>query len=375
MNTGNTLRLFMAVLIASFVLIGCEEATTPLDENNEIGLTSSFYGDGEIDSLFFHSGNGECGEPDTLVYVSVPPQERLGKALIGGGNDSAACGCEKIGDADSHVYPVTTHSSEDSIADFVTYFEMPENFKDVELSMYVQVDDCAGLYLNRNFIRRIDMINDAQPGIAYTWKVIINDDELFVEGRNALTFRVVNTGTGHCDNPAGRADTADCMYIMFQGKVEYAIEEPCEIVIDVKPGSDTNPINCKSMKGVIPVAIFTNDCFDAMDVDHTTVRFGPDEAMETHCNKHGMKRHEEDVDCDGDMDLVFHFRGYETGIACGDTVVTLRGELYNGETFEATDMIRTVPGSEPDPDDDCDGHDDDNEDNDDCDGKKDKERE
>jgi hypothetical protein len=375
MKTGNMLVVVLAVLIGAFILFGCEKATTPLEETYEINQSSSFLGEGVADSLFFHSGNGECGEPDTLVFFTIPPSERVGRALIGGGSDSADCDCEKIGDADSHVYPVTTHSPEDSVANFITYFELPEHFKDVTLSMYVQVDDCAGLYVNRNFIRRINMEDESEPGIPHTWKIIIDDDALFLEGRNAISFYVVNTGTGRCDTPAGRADSADCMYVMFQGRVDYTVEDPCEPVIDVKPGSDTNPINCKSMNGVIPVAILTTDCFDAMDVDHTTVRFGPDEAMEAHSNEHGIKRHEEDVDCDGDMDLVFHFRGYETGIACGDTIVTLTGELYSGETFEATDVIRTVPDPEPDDDGDCNGGDDGCEDGDedsndgDCDNK------
>ena len=45
-----------------------------------------------------------------------------------------------------------------------------------------------------------------------------------------------------------------------------------DVVIDIKPGSETNPVNVKS-KGVIPVAILTTADFDATSVDHTTVVF------------------------------------------------------------------------------------------------------
>ena len=80
-----------------------------------------------------------------------------------------------------------------------------------------------------------------------------------------------------------------------------------------------------------------------MAVDHTTVQFGPWGAYEAHSNKHGVIRHVEDVDFDGDMDLVFHFRRGETGIACGDTSATLWGKTLDGYDFEASDRIRTVP--------------------------------
>ena len=120
-------------------------------------------------------------------------------------------------------------------------------------------------------------------------------------------------------------------------------ETELDVVIDIKPGSDTNTINCKNDRGVIPVAILTTDDFDAMTVDHTTVRFGEGGASETHGNSRGMKRHEEDVDGDGDLDLLFHFAKGEVGIQCGDTEVTLIGETYDGQSITGTDTIHTVP--------------------------------
>ena len=105
--------------------------------------------------------------------------------------------------------------------------------------------------------------------------------------------------------------------------------------IDVKPGSEENPINLKS-KGVIPVAIYTTESFDATTVDIETVRFGPNEAPPVHFAY-------EDIDDDGDIDLILHFRTQATGIAEDDTEVTLTGETDSGMAFTGTDVIKIVP--------------------------------
>jgi hypothetical protein len=112
--------------------------------------------------------------------------------------------------------------------------------------------------------------------------------------------------------------------------------------IDIKPGSDPNSINCRNEEGVITVAILSTDDFDATMVDHTTVTF--EGATETHVNmKTGEpRRHQEDVDGDGDMDLVFHFRFGETTLDCYSTQGTLIGKTLSGEDFQGTDSVRMV---------------------------------
>jgi len=114
--------------------------------------------------------------------------------------------------------------------------------------------------------------------------------------------------------------------------------------IDIKPGSDPNSINCNNEKGVITVAILTTDDFDATTVDHTTVTF--EGATETHVdNKTGEpRRHEEDVDGDGDTDLVFHFRFGDTALTCDSTEGVLTGKTFDGHSIGGTDDIRMVGG-------------------------------
>lgn len=105
--------------------------------------------------------------------------------------------------------------------------------------------------------------------------------------------------------------------------------------IDIKPGSDANTINPRS-QGVVPVAVLGSVNFDATQVDFATVTFGPDGAAPAHDG------HVEDVNDDGMMDMMFHFRTQETGIVCGDTEATLTGETFDETQFTETDTIQTV---------------------------------
>ncbi len=105
--------------------------------------------------------------------------------------------------------------------------------------------------------------------------------------------------------------------------------------IDIKPGSDPNSINTKS-RGVIPVAVLTTNDFDATTVDVSTVAFGPAGAAPAH------NGHIEDVDTDGDNDLILHFRTQDTGIAVGDTEACLTGQTFDGVEIEGCDAVRVV---------------------------------
>jgi len=155
----------------------------------------------------------------------------------------------------------------------------------------------------------------------------------FFQGFSQLqsVFWFVSEGVGQNPEPAHQFDNIR------------AVRVPAPITIDIKPGSDPNSINLKS-KGVIPVAILSTNIaegdaqeFDATQVDALTVEFGPNGAVESH-----GQGHVEDVDGDGDSDMVFHFKTQETGIVCGDADATLVGETFGGIPFTGTDTVRTV---------------------------------
>jgi len=112
------------------------------------------------------------------------------------------------------------------------------------------------------------------------------------------------------------------------------------VPIDIKPGSDPNSIN-PGDKGLIPVAILNDASWtpyyiDPALVDPSSAVFGPNEASP-------VKWHYEDVDQDGDIDLILFFKTQETGIKKGDTSATLNANLTDGRQITGVDDIWTTP--------------------------------
>jgi hypothetical protein len=129
-----------------------------------------------------------------------------------------------------------------------------------------------------------------------------------------------------------RAVTSTAVFRFFETRV------PPEIEIDIKPWSDVNPVN-PFARGVIPVAILGSEVFDVAVVDVATLAFGPDEASP----RHAVGGHIQDVNDDGLMDLLSHYRTQDTGIAIGDTEACVTGETFDRMPFEGCDYIRTSP--------------------------------
>jgi hypothetical protein len=105
--------------------------------------------------------------------------------------------------------------------------------------------------------------------------------------------------------------------------------------IDIRPGSYPNNIGVGS-NGLIPVVILTTQVFDAAAVDPLSAQFGPAGATEAH-----GRGHLEDVDHDGDMDLVLHFRRADAAIQCDATYALLSASTSTGQKITAFDSVRT----------------------------------
>ena len=109
------------------------------------------------------------------------------------------------------------------------------------------------------------------------------------------------------------------------------------IGIDIKPGSDLNPINLKN-KGVVPVAILSSTDFDTASViDQSTLSLGKtgDETSLRLCEE------PRDVNEDDLLDLICVFETTKTGFQVGDSEGILRGKTNSGEFFEGKDKVLT----------------------------------
>lgn len=95
--------------------------------------------------------------------------------------------------------------------------------------------------------------------------------------------------------------------------VPVAAHFPPELEVDIKPGSEENPIDPNS-DGLIPVAVLQTGDFDPTSED-VRYRFGaPDVVTDGGGARPAHGGHVEDVDGDGQGDLVFHFPTDETGV-------------------------------------------------------------
>lgn len=104
-----------------------------------------------------------------------------------------------------------------------------------------------------------------------------------------------------------------------------------QVEIDVKPGNDDNNQNVDA-NGVLPVAILTTVDFDAADVDPSTIIFAG--AAVDHFAM-------EDVDGDGDLDLLMHFRVGETNLA-GVYAAMLADDVDADGVLDSTNQVAEV---------------------------------
>ena len=144
-------------------------------------------------------------------------------------------------------------------------------------------------------------------------------------------------GDGWNDLPIG---------VQERGIIEVA---PSEVPVDIKPGSDSNPLNVNS-KGVLPVAILGTAAFDAMTVNASTVVLTwPGITLPPRAEGVPPLRWAyEDVNGDGIMDIVLKYsmevlaQFTVTNEPPGPLDMTLMGELMDGTRIEGYDTVRII---------------------------------
>jgi hypothetical protein len=113
-----------------------------------------------------------------------------------------------------------------------------------------------------------------------------------------------------------------------------------DVDIDIKPGSDPNPINPGS-KGLVPVAILSSDVFDATQVDPPTVSIAG--ATVARRGKGKLMAHHEDVNADGLLDLLVQVETKDfDDLGTGGTV-ELTATTFGGQDIVGYDEVVIVP--------------------------------
>jgi hypothetical protein len=174
-----------------------------------------------------------------------------------------------------------------------------------------------------------------------TGTLTFNDDGSFeyspdadFNGTDSFTY-VANDGT---------SDSAEAT-------VTITIEPVVDSLVDVKPGSNVNPINLRA-RGVLPVAILSTQVssgeaedLDATTIDPATILLG--DVRDGFGRVEPLRVNQEDVDGDGDLDLILHFSLPElvdAGAIDPDTTeLLLTAVTEGGDEVAGTDHVRIVP--------------------------------
>ena len=112
-----------------------------------------------------------------------------------------------------------------------------------------------------------------------------------------------------------------------------------KVSISIQPAtSPINLVHCRDENELVAVAILSTNDFDAKAVDHTSVRFQG--ATEFHRDSQSKPvRHEQDVNGDGRVDLLLHFRMGDTSLRCDWREGSLVGKTYGGALIKGSDSL------------------------------------
>jgi calcium-activated chloride channel regulator 4 len=167
-----------------------------------------------------------------------------------------------------------------------------------------------------------------------TTEIVTATIDQLVDGAAYLAVAVPVSGNADLHAEVSHATGGTGMYQFSAGQRIFS--DPPLFEIDIKPGTEENPIN-PSSRGRIPVVILGSQIYDVGDVDVSTLAFGPDGAPASH--PRGVF---DDFDGDGLTDYLNHYSTSASGIALGDEEACLTGKV-NDVPFIACDEIHTVP--------------------------------
>jgi hypothetical protein len=176
---------------------------------------------------------------------------------------------------------------------------------------------------------------------AFIDNFVVPADGIYVVGVSSQPRFFQDGGTVASPNLLGNLSNGAYTLI-----VTGVIPPEVQVKIDVKPGTQGDaPVNPKA-KGVIPVAILSQEAnasspkFDALTVKPYSLTFGKtgNEKSYIGCHKHGM-----DVNADGLLDLVCTFDNQAASWDVDDVRGVMKGLTEDGTKFEGRGRLKVVP--------------------------------
>jgi hypothetical protein len=253
-----------------------------------------------------------------------------------------------VSDDDLGIYTqVEPYHLEFQIGDFI--FFQTDHYGFNRYRVFIENDD-SSVAPTRDFfhIFSLDYVLAASYGIDDVHAILVLqdltaqalDDDLLPTDLSGFDLGAFGAGWLFLNGSNREGDNArvDFGYRFRIDFVERLAPQSLTVSSDIRPGSDRNVIN-PSSRGVVPVAVLGSRDFFVEDIDLTTLAFGPNAAPPARA----VSGHHKDVNADGFLDLVAHFRTEESGIAIGDTEACISGEVLDGMSFFSCDAIRTVP--------------------------------
>ncbi len=189
-------------------------------------------------------------------------------------------------------------------------------------------------------------------GVGPGAKLVVRGKKFAVDGGGKLDDPTNPTSVSFSDGPGtlsvtyenGASTELDFYYTsetIYLGDNEPE-EQKIDVDIDIKPGSDLNPINPR-MNGVVPVAVFSKGPFDATQIDPITVRLSGASVATRGKNGKLMSR-PEDVNGDGIMDLMLQIEMPPDGEGWQKSELELTGTTFEGqEVIGVDDIIIIAP--------------------------------
>lgn len=210
--------------------------------------------------------------------------------------------------------------------------------------------------LNMNTI--MDMGEPGVPGALVTLvgldEVTTGSDGMFAFGVSAGAYTVIETDpagyTSITENEVAVEVVDENVWVEFGDYMEPVLP------VDVKPGSDINPLNLKS-NGVLPVAILGSETFDVTRIDPTSLRLNGVAPLrwsyEDVCGHDDMGMDPDMNGDDGEMpdgydDMTLKFSTQEIAAALGEdlsrgdiVILTMTGDV-DGSTVSGEETVWIV---------------------------------